>query len=146
MAGDPMQIRKLSMADYDELYALWASTAGMGLNDVDDARAGIEKYLKRNPDTCFVAVDGGRIVGGILAGHDGRRGSMYHAAVAADCRNRGIGSALVDAAETALRAEGIRKVSIVAFRDNHLGNAFWEHAAFSARDDLIYRNKALTER
>lgn len=50
-----MKIRKLIIEDYDAVYALWCRTAGMGLNDVDNSREGIVKYLKRNPDTCFVA-------------------------------------------------------------------------------------------
>lgn len=50
------------------------STPGMGLNTVDDSRTGIARFLARNPDTCFAAVDDGRIVGAILAGNDGWRG------------------------------------------------------------------------
>jgi len=58
-----MEIRKLTINDYEEIYDLWMSTPGLGLNDIDDSKAGIEKYLKRNPDTCFVAVMYGKIVG-----------------------------------------------------------------------------------
>ena len=50
-----MSIRKMVINDYDEIYALWMSCAGMGLNNLDDSREGIDKFLKRNPDTCFVA-------------------------------------------------------------------------------------------
>ena len=139
------QIRKLSMTDYQDIYALWASTPGMGLNDVDDSRTGIEKYLRRNPDTCFVAVDSGKIVGCILSGHDGRRGYIYHAAVAPESQNRGVGSALLEAAVKALQAEDIQKASLVVFKENLRGNAFWDHVGFHAREDLIYRNKVLTE-
>ena len=61
-----------------------------------DSYAGIEKFLKRNPATCFVAEDDSRLIGVILSGHDGRRGYIYHAAVASDYRSRGIGTALVE--------------------------------------------------
>lgn len=46
----------------------------MGLNNLDDSKDGIEKFLKRNPDTCFAAEEDGKIVGVIMAGNDGRRG------------------------------------------------------------------------
>lgn len=65
--------------DYDEIYHLWLNTPGMWLNSTDDSRAGIEKYIKRNPTSCFVAEANGKIVGVIMAGHDGRRGYIHHA-------------------------------------------------------------------
>lgn len=33
-----MNIRVMTVADYDAVYALWLSCKGMGLNDVDDSR------------------------------------------------------------------------------------------------------------
>ena len=52
-----MKIRKMVMEDYEKVYQLWMSCAGMGLNNLDDSKEGIEKFLERNPDTCFVAQD-----------------------------------------------------------------------------------------
>jgi len=136
-----MTIRTMTTSDYDPVYRLWRNTPGMGLNATDDSRAGIERYLRRNPSTCFVAEDGEEIVGAILAGHDGRRGFIYHTAVAIPFRGRGIGKALVDRAMTALEQEGINKAALVVFSKNESGNDFWEKLGFSVRDDLNYRNK-----
>ena len=58
---------------------------------------------------------------------------------------RGIGKRLLDAALAALKAEGINKTALVAFRKNALGNAFWESMGFGLREDLNYRDLALTE-
>jgi ribosomal protein S18 acetylase RimI-like enzyme len=138
-----MEIRKLCINDYDEINNLWSTTPGMGMNAIDDSREGIAKYLLRNPDTSFVAVADGHVVGTILAGHDGRRGFIYHTAVSASYRNCGVGSALVDSAVAALAAEGIHKVALVAYKGNECGNAFWEKKGFAARTDLVYRNKEL---
>ncbi len=138
-----MQIRVMSIADYDGLYALWTSCKGMGLNDVDDSREGIGRYLRRNPTTSFVAVEDGAVVGCIMVGHDGRRGYIHHTAVKPECRGRGIGTALVEAAMAALREELISKVALVAFSRNEVGNAFWERMGFTQREDLTYRNKSL---
>ena len=139
------QIRKMTPEDYDGVYALWLSCPGMGLNDVDDSRAGVGRYLARNPETCFVALEEDQIVGAILAGHDGRRGYIYHTAVSPSRQKRGIGTLLVDAALDALRDEGITKTALVAFSRNADGNAFWEKMGFTVRDDLVYRNRTLTE-
>ena len=136
--------RLMNINDYDQAYALWIH-CGNGLNDKDDSYSGIEKYLKRNPTTSFVALDGEKIDGVILCGHDGRRGIIQHACVSPDYRRYGIGKKLVDLALDALKAEDITKVLLVAFKKNEGGNAFWEAQGFTLRDDLNYRNKALTE-
>lgn len=142
-----MRIRKFEIEDYDAAYILWRKMPEMGLNDLDDSREGIAKYLKRNPHTCFVAdaEDDNGVVGVILGGHDGRRGFIYHTCVASENRYNGIGTRLVNAALEALRAEGISKVALVVFARNEGGNAFWERLGFTARPDLNYRNKALVE-
>ena len=131
--------------DYDEVYALWTSCTGMGLNDLDDSKEGIDRFLKRNPDTCFVAKRDERIVGAILVGNDGRRGYIYHTAVASQYRKQGIARQLVETAMQELKQCGINKVALVVFNKNENGNAFWEKLGFTIREDLVYRNKALTE-
>ena len=136
--------RIMNIDDYEAAYALWIK-CGNGLNDKDDSREGIDKYLKRNPATSFVATVDGKVVGVILCGHDGRRGIIQHACVSPDCRRMGIGTELVNLALTALKEEGINKVLLVAFKKNEKGNAFWESQGFTIRDDLNYRNKALAE-
>jgi len=138
-------IQPMMIANYTELQHLWLSTPGMGLNDLDDSREGIASFIARNPRTSFVAEQDGQLTGAIMAGHDGRRGYIYHTCVRADRQGEGIGRALVEAALDALRAEGIHKVALVAFRRNEQGNAFWEKMGFSTREDLVYRNLGLTE-
>lgn len=138
-------IRVMNTEDYDRVYALWMSCKNMGFNNLDDSRQGIEKYLKRNPSTCFVAEQYNAIVGVVLAGHDGRRGFIHHMAVAEHCRRQGIATNLLDQALAALKEEGINKAALLVFNRNEAGNAFWERQGFTARDDVTYRNKVLTE-
>ena len=135
----------MTVGDYEAVYALWISTPGMGLNDIDDSRGGIERYLARNSGSCFVAEQGGKLVGVILAGHDGRRGYIHHTCVSEDFRRKGIASALVNAALAALKSAGICKAALVVFADNASGNAFWERLGFETRSDLVYRNLALAD-
>lgn len=135
----------MSIADYDAVFALWNACEGVGLNELDDSKEGIEKFLKRNPESCFVAEDKGEIIGVIMAGNDGRRGYIYHTAVNPNCRGRGIGAALVEAAIDALKEAGINKTALVVFGTNNIGNAFWECMSFTERNDLIYRNKVIAE-
>ena len=136
-----IDIRAMTISDYDGVYHLWLNTPGMGLNATDDSKEGIKKFLNWNPTTNFVAEYNGEIVGVIMAGHDGRRGYIYHTAILPSYRNKGLAKQLVDCAISALDKEGINKVALVAFKKNAIGNGFWEHIGFVEREDLVYRNK-----
>lgn len=138
-------IKKLTIEDYDKMYALWLSCKGMGLNDTDDSREGIRRFLDRNPDTCFGAFEADMLIGVILAGNDGRRGFIYHTAVSPEYRGKGVGTALVNAALEAFGRLGITKTALVVFGKNEVGNAFWEKQGFTVRNDLVYRNRALVK-
>ncbi|MCD8222043.1 MAG: GNAT family N-acetyltransferase [Clostridiales bacterium] len=140
-----MDIRLMKISDYHAVYALWMSCKGMGLNNLDDTEEGIRKFLDRNPDTCFVAESDGVIIGVIMAGNDGRRGYIYHTAVAPRYRNQGVATALADRTIEALLGLGITKVALVVFGRNETGNVFWEHRGFHVRKDIVYRNKSLKE-
>ncbi len=117
----------------------------MGLNNLDDSKEGIERFIERNPTTCFVAEENGEIVGAIMVGNDGRRGYIYHTAVHPDFRGRGIARNLVECALNELKKLKINKAALVVFERNKTGNAFWEKLGFNVRDDLVYRNLSLTE-
>ena len=140
---DKGTIRVMEIGDYDAIYDMWIHTPGMGLNTTDDSREGVEKFLRRNPHTCFVAEVDRKIAGVILSGHDGRRGYIYHTAVRSEYRRQGIARALVEHAMQALEKEGIQKPALVVFARNEAGNAFWEKLGFTGRDDLVYRNKSI---
>lgn len=143
-----ISILPLTIADFDSITSLWNSV-GMSkraLNPVDDSREGIDRYLKRNPSTCFKAVDeNGNLAGVILSGHDGRRGIVHHLCVNPENQRSGIGSMLVKSAEEALQKEGIQKIFILVFNDNEKGNSFWEKQGYSLRTNLNYRNKSLNK-
>ena len=139
-------VRTMRTEDYEGLYALWKTIRGFGMRSLDDSREGVERFLRRNPTTSVVAVDGeGAIVGGILCGHDGRRGCLYHVCVREDWRRQGIGKAMVVHCMNALKAEQVNKVSLIAFTANDIGNAFWKCIGWARRGDLNYYDFTLNE-
>ena len=139
--------RLITIDDYDGILKLWNSTeqTRRAMNPVDDTREGIDRYLKRNPNTCFAAIVDGEIVGVILTGHDGRRAIVHHMCVHENYRRMGIASKLVSLAEEALKDEGIQKVFGLVFKDNEPANTFWEKEGYSLRTNLNYRNKSLNK-
>lgn len=140
-----MQIRAMTIDDYEQVYSLWKTISGFGIRSVDDSKEGIERFLNRNPGMSVVACDNGKIVGAILCGHDGRRGCLYHVCVDKDYRLQGIGKSMVVFCMEALKQEKINKVSLIAFTKNDIGNAFWKEIGWLKREDLNYYDFVLNE-
>lgn len=140
-----MMIRTMKLEDYDRIYELWSGMKGFGIRTIDDSKEGVEKFIKRNPDTSVVAQEKGRIIGTILCGHDGRRGCMYHVCVAKEYRKHGVGHKMALEAMERLKKEGINKVSLIAFRSNGVGNEFWRRLGWTFRKDINYYDFSLNE-
>ena len=106
---DDIYIRPMLIEDYDDIHKLWTLTKGMSLNNLDDTKTGINIFLQRNPNTCFVAISHNEIIGTIISGHDGRRGYIYHTAVSEKFRKKGVGQKLVTSSLTALKTKALIK-------------------------------------
>ena len=141
-----MTIRAMTIDDDEEVYALWMSIKGFAMRSLDDSRDGVARFLKRNPDASVVAVADGKVVGSILCGYDGRRGCLYHVCVREDYRRQGIGKAMVVYCMKALEKEAISKVSLIAFTQNDIGNAFWKEIGWTKREDLNYYDFVLNDK
>lgn len=130
-----MNIREMTIQDYDAVIALWQSADGVGLSDAD-SREAIGRYLARNPGLSFTAWDGDLLVGAVLCGHDGRRGYVHHLAVRPSHRRHGIGKALATRCLDALAVEGIDKCHLFVFAVNANAIAFWKSVGWGQRVDL----------
>ncbi len=130
-----MEYGLMSIDYYDAVYNFWQHTSGMGLSSAD-SKSNMDKFLKRNPHSCFITLDKNKIVGSILAGHDGRRGYIHHMAVATEYRMQGIGKKLLSLAINALKKEGIQKTHLFIYKENSSGKAFWSALNWKLRDDL----------
>ena len=137
MAGTmDILIREMTIADYDQVYDLLTKINFFFFFFIDDSREGVERFLRRNPTTSVVAVQNGHIIGNILCGHDGRTGCFYHVCVAPGYRKHGVGYRMVRTAMEALQKEGVSKISLIAFKDNEVGNAFWQGIGWREREDV----------
>ena len=128
----------MTIEDYDDVHSLWMKIKGFSIRSLDDSREGVERFLIRNPGISVVKIEDGIVVGSILCGHDGRRGCFYHVCVDPMYRRRGIGKQMVVFAMEALKSEHISKVSLIAFTQNDVGNAFWNKIGWKKREDLNY--------
>ena len=124
--------------EYPAALQLWQNS-GPGVNvGRSDAPAEIEKKLARDPDLFLVAVRGDQLIGTVIAGFDGRRGMIYHLAVADLFQNMGIGSALLDEVESRLRAKGCLKSYLMVTPANMAVAPYYLKRGWRAMDVTIF--------
>ncbi len=116
--------RAFLTGDIEGALAIWNASEGLEICE-GDSREEIAGYLKRNPAISRVAELDGIVVGAVLGGHDGRRGWIYHLAVAPEHRGGGIAQRLIQECLDGLRAAGIRRAIILVSGDNPRGRKFW---------------------
>lgn len=129
-------IRAMTIDDYDAVMALMQQTPGVSIRDADSP-SGVARYLQRNPGLSAVAQHADGIVGCLMAGHDGRRGYLNHLVVHPDHRGQGLAAALVEYCMDGLQREGILKSHLDVLLTNASAQAFWEHAGWTRRTDIL---------
>jgi len=120
--------------DYLAVRELWEGMekgVHVGRSDMPEE---LEKKIKRDPDLFLVAESNGRIVGSIIGGYDGRRGLVYHLAVAKDFRQQGVGGQLLDEVEVRLRDKGCLKCYLMITLDNPEVEGFYEKRGWHFMD------------
>lgn len=137
---DGIALRQFTLDDYDAVYEFWRAIGpGLGLS-LSDTRAEIAKKIERDPDLFLLALDGERIVGSVIGGFDGRRGMIYHLAVAHSHRKRRLGRRLMAEVENRLRARGCRKCYLLVHNDNQHAIDFYARDGWS---DMTVRVKIM---
>jgi len=140
-----MTFRTLGDADIAVARDFWATIPGLGLSSADEPAA-LSSFFSRNPGLSWAAFEGERLVATVLAGHDGRRGFLYHLAVNEADRGHGLSTELMTRALGGLAACGIAKVHAFVLSNNSQGLAFWASAArrgWSRRGDILLFSKNL---
>jgi ribosomal protein S18 acetylase RimI-like enzyme len=131
-------------SDYESVYKLWESIEKGVHVGRSDTLAEIEKKIARDPDLFIIAESDVAIIGSVIGGFDGRRGLIYHLAVAAPFRGLGIGSRLMDAVESRLRAKGCLKCYLLVTSDNSEAEGYYQHRGWQPMDSIRLFGKELS--
>jgi ribosomal protein S18 acetylase RimI-like enzyme len=121
-------IRAATAEDAGPVLALWRE-AGAVVSATDDAE-GIEALVAHDPGALLVVDGDERLLGSIVAAWDGWRGQIYRLAVHPDARRRGLGTALVRAAEHRLEGLGARRIGAIVMDDHEHALAFWQAVGY----------------
>jgi ribosomal protein S18 acetylase RimI-like enzyme len=124
-----IQIRSYMESDETEVARLWRdvfSAAPAWNNPESDIR----RKLEVQRELFFVALDGDKLVGTVLAGYDGHRGWVYYLAVSPQGRRSGTGRALMTRVEEELAALGCHKLNLQVRADNPVVVAFYRKLGY----------------
>ena len=130
----PLILRSATVADVDGLLGLWREAAENG-GRAPDTREAVTALLGRDPDAVIMAEQDGELVGSVIAGWDGWRCHLYRLAVRPAWRRRGVGSALLQAAEDRFKAVGAARADAMVLDDNDLGQSLWRASGYRRQDD-----------
>jgi ribosomal protein S18 acetylase RimI-like enzyme len=130
--------------DYDAAAHLWKSIEKGIVFGRSDTRDEIAKKVARDPDLFLVAESDDGLIGTIIGGFDGRRGLIYHLAVAGGNREKGVGSQLLAEVEKRLQAKGCLKCYLMVLSDNVEAVQFYEHHGWQhMSNDLLFGKELL---
>jgi len=127
-------LRSATVADVGELLGLWLEAAENATR-APDTREAVTTLLGRDPDAVIMAEQDGELVGSVIAGWDGWRCHLYRLAVRPAWRRRGVGSALLRAAEDRFRAVGAARADAMVLDGNDLGQNLWRASGYRRQDD-----------
>ena len=130
----PWELRAGAAADVDGLLELWAEAAE-NTERAPDTREAVTALLGRDPDAVIVAEHEGELVGSVIAGWDGWRCHLYRLAVRPAWRRRGVGSALLRAAEDRFRAVGATRADAMVLHSNGLGQSLWRAEGYRSQEE-----------
>lgn len=128
------RLRSAVVADIPAVLDLWRQAAPPTSTDHE---AAVRDLLRRDPDALVVAEASERIVGSVIAGWDGWRGSIYRLAVEPACRRRGLGRRLLEEAEGRLTALGARRMHAIVVGDDALAVSFWRATTWDQRPEQL---------
>ncbi|MFF4119340.1 GNAT family N-acetyltransferase [Streptomyces sp. NPDC001714] len=127
-----LRIRAAGPADLDPVLAFW-KTAAEGTSISDD-RGGLDRLLATDPGALLLAELDGELVGTAIAGFDGWRCHLYRLAVHPQRRRRGIGSALLTAAEERFTRLGGRRADAMVLVRNEIAHHAWRAAGYEPQE------------
>ncbi|MFD8062477.1 GNAT family N-acetyltransferase [Streptomyces cyaneofuscatus] len=142
-AMDDLSTRPATAADLDTVLAFWkVSAEGTSISDDGD---GVARLVERDPDALILAERDGTLVGTVIAGFDGWRCHLYRLAVHPEQRRKGVGGALLAAAEERFAALGGRRSDAMVLDRNDLAHHAWRAAGYGPQPQWSRWVKHLTE-
>ena len=143
MTHTKIHIHQLTNANYDSLIDLWQRAGLHSLRPHGrDSREAIEQQLASGIQTILGMELNGCLIGVVVTTHDSRKGWINRLTIAPEHRRQGYGTALISAAETRLREQGMTVIATLIESDNDPSYELFKRTGYIEFDtDIHYMTK-----
>jgi len=128
-------IRPAEIADVPAVLGLW-HLSGAEPTRTDDPDS-LARLIEHDARAMWLAESDDRLVGTVIAGWDGWRGSVYRLVVAPDHRRRGLGRRLLAQAEHRLSEHGARRSQAIVVESDRRAASFWRTSGWEEQVERL---------
>ncbi|HWP97377.1 MAG TPA: GNAT family N-acetyltransferase [Syntrophomonadaceae bacterium] len=128
-------LRRAQESDIEAMLSFWSSIQEIQ-SSLADSRKQVQRFLADNPCSFLVACSENRVVGTVMGGYNGWRGSIYHLAVQPEYRGQGIGRALLLQCLEILQRRGAPRVDLTTYASNKNAQAFYRKLGWRERTEI----------
>ena len=137
-----MQVRSYRDSDRDDVILLW-ERCGLVV-PWNDPRRDIERKKSIQPDLFLVGTLNGGIVATVMCGYEGHRGWINYLAVSPEHQRKGMGTQIMEAAQSRLASIGCPKENLQVRTSNRAAIAFYEKLGYCL-DEVVSLGKRLVD-
>ena len=142
----PVEIRTLSIKDYDSIIKLWERAGLPSRPKGRDSKRAIERQMVSAPDLLIGAFDQGKLVGIVIGSYDGRmKGWINRLATDPERRRMGIAQRLINAVERNLEKHGATIFCALVETPNEESLSLFEKLGYTVHRDIVYASKRKSE-
>lgn len=134
-------IRKFKISDYDQVINLWQLCQLPLKPEGRDSRCQLEQQIKLDQIIFLVAEKEGKVIGTVLASHDGRKGWINRLAVHPDARRQGLGTQLIKKAEEELEKQGLNLLAALIEEENSASRDLFVRLGYEPHPEIVYFSK-----
>jgi ribosomal protein S18 acetylase RimI-like enzyme len=142
----PVEIRTLSIEDYDSILKLWERAGLPSRPKGRDSKRAMERQMVSSPDLLIGAFYQGKLVGVVIGSYDGRmKGWINRLAIDPERRRMGIAQRLVNTVERNLEKRGATIVCALVETPNKGSLGLFKKLGYTVHRDILYASKRKSE-
>ena len=142
----PVEIRTLSIEDYDSIIKLWERAGLPSKPKGRDSKRAMERQMVSSPDLFIGAFYQGKLVGVVIGSYDGRmKGWINRLAIDPERRRMGIAQRLINAVERNLEKRGAAILCALFETPNNGSLSLFKKLGYTVHRDILYASKRESE-
>ena len=138
-------IRPIDYCEYDDLINLWGRSGLTYRPHGRDSRETMQVEFQRAETAILGMYDGEKMIGAVIAAHDGRRGWINRLAIDPDCRGQGLAGQLIAESEAFLFGCGMKIIAALIEEENLPSISAFRKAGYIYGENILYFSKRTSQ-